>query len=217
VVIADDSLLVRRGLASLLIEHGDDVVAEAGDADAAIAATRTLEPDVVILDIRMPPTHSNEGLVAAKAICATQPEVAVLILSSYIEAEFAVELVGSYPRRTGYLLKDNVADPRILNDTLLRLTKGECVIDPSVVAQCMRRRAMSSELDVLSEREREVLAALAEGRSNAGIGSVLFVAERTVETHITQIFMKLGLENEPTHHRRVLAVLAFLRATDITR
>lgn len=214
VVIADDSLLTRAGISALLSEVGCDVVAEVGDGDAAVAAVRHHAPDVAIVDIRMPPTHTDEGLTAALQIRAECPSTAVLVLSHYVQPSYAIRLIETFPGGMGYLLKDRVTDSSLLLDALRRLQDGECVIDPTIVARCMSQRSNSGELAALTGREREVLGQLAEGRSNSGIASALFIAERTVETHTTQIFQKLGLQTAGDTHRRVLAVLAYLRSTD---
>jgi DNA-binding NarL/FixJ family response regulator len=216
VVIADDSLLTRTGISTLLRDHGCEVVAEVGDGDAALAAVRRHTPDVAILDIRMPPTHTDEGLSAAVQIRAECPATAVLVLSHYVQPSYALRLIGTYPGGMGYLLKDRVTDSALLLDGLRRLTDGECVIDPTIVARCIRERNRGGALDVLTDRERDVLAQIAEGRSNTGIAKNLYIAERTVETHTTQIFQKLGLHSTTDTHRRVLAVLKYLRSTDRT-
>ncbi len=212
VVIADDSLLTRAGLESILTELGCTVVAEARDGPAAVEAVVAHGPDVAILDIRMPPTHTDEGLVAAGQIKARAPAVAVLVLSQYVEPAYAMRLIETYPGGMGYLLKERVLDAAVLLDALRRLVDGECVIDPTIVAQFMARKRTPDPLDDLTDREREVLAQLAEGRSNTAIAAALFIAERTVESHTTQIFQKLGLESSSDVHRRVSAVLAYLRS-----
>jgi DNA-binding NarL/FixJ family response regulator len=214
VVIADDSLVTRAGVSALLQELGHDVAAEVGDGSAAFEATQRLRPDIVVLDIRMPPTHTDEGIITALEIRAACPDTAVLVLSHHVEPTYAMRLIETYPGGMGYLLKDRVTDTALLGDALERLAVGECVIDPTIVAKCMRRRSGGGALDVLSSRERDVLAQLAEGRSNTGIAAALFIAERTVETHTTQIFQKLGLHASSETHRRVLAVLAYLRSTE---
>jgi DNA-binding NarL/FixJ family response regulator len=214
VVIADDSLITRAGLSALLDDLGCDVVASVDDGDAALESVRRLTPDVAIVDIRMPPTHTDEGLIVAVQVRAECPSTAVLVLSHYVQPSYAIRLIESYPGGMGYLLKDRLTDGAVLLDALRRLCDGECVVDPTIVAQCMQQRANRSELDALTPREREVLAQLAEGRSNAAIAEALFIAERTVETHTTQIFQKLGLSASSDTHRRVLAVLAYLRSTD---
>lgn len=214
VVIADDSLLTRTGISTLLNEAGYTVVAEVGNAEEARSAVRAHHPDVAILDIRMPPTYTDEGLTAALQIRDENPSTAVLVLSQYVRPSYAIRLIETYPSGMGYLLKDRVTDRILLIDALRRLTDGECVIDPTIVARCMKQRTNKSGLDALTDREREVLAQLAEGRSNSGIAAALFIAERTVETHTTQIFQKLGLSTSTDTHRRVLAVLTHLRSTD---
>jgi DNA-binding NarL/FixJ family response regulator len=211
VAVAEDVIFTRQGLVRLLRDAGVEVVAETADADALLHKVATTRPDAVIVDIRMPPTHTDEGLVAAKAIRAQHPEIAVLILSSYIEPRYALELLEEHPERVGYLLKERVYDVAVLVDALRRLTEGESVVDPTIVSRLLGRRRKVSPLDDLTPREREALALLAEGLSNRAIAERLVVTERTVETHITQIFQKLGLEASPDSHRRVLAVLAYLR------
>ena len=214
VVIADDSLLTRTGISTLLNEVGFTVVAEFGNAEDARSAVRAHRPDVAILDIRMPPTYTDEGLTAALQMRDESASTAILVLSQYVRPSYAIRLIETYPSGMGYLLKDRVTDRILLIDALRRLKDGECVIDPTIVARCMKQRSNTSGLDVLTDREREVLAQLAEGRSNSGIAAALFIAERTVETHTTQIFQKLGLATSADTHRRVLAVLAYLRSTD---
>ena len=214
VVIADDSLITRTGVSALLDELGCDVVAAVADGDAALRAVRREAPDVAIVDIRMPPTFTEEGLTVALQIRSERPSTAVLVLSHYVEPGYALRLIETYPGGSGYLLKDRLTDSSVLLDALHRLCEGECVIDPTIVARCMQRRNTRGELDALTDRELEVLAQLAEGRSNKAIAATLFIAERTVETHTTQIFQKLGLQTSSDTHRRVLAVLAYLRSTD---
>ena len=214
VVIADDSLLTRTGISTLLNEVGFTVVAEVGNAEDARSAVRAHHPDVAILDIRMPPTYTDEGLIAALQIREENASTAVLVLSQYVRPSYAIRLIETYPSAMGYLLKDRVTDRILLIDALRRLKDGECVIDPTIVARCMKQGSKKSGLEALTDREREVLAQLAEGRSNSGIAATLFIAERTVETHTTQIFQKLGLASSTDTHRRVLAVLAYLRSTD---
>jgi DNA-binding NarL/FixJ family response regulator len=182
------------------------------DANALLRHVELDHPEVVVVDIRMPPTHTDEGLVAAARIRKHHPEVGVLVLSQYVEAEYAARLLASHPERVGYLLKERVFDVAILLDALRRLSDGETVIDPTIVARLLSRRRRDDPLARLTPREREVLALVAEGLSNRAIAERLFVTERTVEAHTKQIFEKLGLFDDPTTHRRILAVLAFLRA-----
>jgi DNA-binding NarL/FixJ family response regulator len=215
VVLADDSVLLREGISRLLVEAGFDVVALAGDADELLAAVRTHRPDVAITDIRMPPTQTDEGLKAATAIREEHgAAVGVLVLSQYVETTFALRLVAGGAGGAGgvgYLLKDRVDDLDDFADAVRRIAKGGSVIDPEVVAQLVGRRRAKVPLDDLTEREREVLALMAEGRSNQAICDRLFLAPKTVEAHIANIFSKLELLPAPDDHRRVLAVLAHLR------
>ncbi|MEO6512144.1 MAG: response regulator transcription factor [Nocardioides sp.] len=214
VIVADDSVITRVGITTLLTHAGCEVVDEVGDAAAALVAVRTHRPDVVVLDIRMPPTHTVEGLVAARTIRATHPDTAVLVLSQYLEPSYALHLLEGYPERVGYLLKDRVVNGPMLGDTLSRLTDGQCVIDPEIVSQLMRRRRSRDPLAALTERELAVLELLAEGHANGSIARLLRITHRTVETHATSVFTKLGLTEDPGRNRRVMAVLAFLdRAT----
>ena len=212
VVVTDDDLLTRRGIVQLLDEAGIDVVAETGDAESLLRQVELSRPDAVVVDIRMPPTHTDEGLVAARGIRAAHPEVSVLVLSQYVEPSYALRLLEDQPERVGYLLKERVFDAVNLLDALRRLADGETVVDPTIVARLLGRRRRVDPLAGLTDRERDVLALLAEGLSNRAIAARLFVAERTVEAHVTQIFQKLGLDSNPDSHRRVLAVLAYLRA-----
>ena len=211
VVVADDAMITREGLVRLLNDAGVEVLAEAEDGDALIRKVSATHPDAAIVDIRMPPTHTDEGLVAARTIRSSYPDVAVLILSSYIEPHYAMELLEEHPERVGYLLKDRVFDIAVLIDALRRLSEGESVVDPTIVSQLFARRRESSPLEELTEREREVLALLAEGLSNRAIAERLVVTQRTVESHVNQIFQKLRLGESADSHRRVLAVLAYLR------
>jgi DNA-binding NarL/FixJ family response regulator len=212
IVLADDSLLLREGIARLLTEAGFDVVAQVGDAEALLAAIDEHAPDVAIVDIRMPPTHTDEGLKAAEAIRAKHgTEVGILVLSQYVETTFALRLVADGAGGVGYLLKDRVDDLEDFSDAIRRIAKGGSVIDPEVVAQLVGRRRAKVPLDDLTEREREVLGLMAEGRSNQAISDSLFLAPKTVEAHIANIFSKLELLPAPDDHRRVLAVLAHLR------
>lgn len=212
VVVADDVLLTREGIARLLQDAGIDVVGQAEDAEGLLRNVRLDRPDVAIVDIRMPPTHTDEGLVAAQSIRTEHPEVGVLVLSQYVEPSYAMRLVEEHPERVGYLLKERVFDIATVVDALRRIVDGETVIDPTIVARLMRRRRRDDPVSQLTEREREVLGLIAEGMSNRALASRLFITERTVEAHVTQIFQKLRLAESPDQHRRVLAVLAFLRA-----
>ena len=212
VVIAEDTMLTREGIAHLLERAGVDVVAQAEDADGLLRHVRLERPDVAITDIRMPPTHTDEGLVAAQRIRAEHSDVGVLLLSQYVEPSYAMRLIEEHPERVGYLLKERVFDVAILVDSLRRLADGETVIDPTIVSRLVGRRRRQDPLAELTQREREVLSLLAEGFSNRAIAARLFVTERTVEAHIKHVFLKLGLTESRDQHRRVLAVLAILRA-----
>jgi DNA-binding NarL/FixJ family response regulator len=211
VVVAEDVMLTREGITRLLTDAGIDVTAAVGDAAALLRAVGATQPDAAIIDIRMPPTHTDEGLAAAQQIRAKHPSVAVLILSQYIEPHYAMRLLEHHPERTGYLLKERVLDVANLVDALRRLADGETVVDPTIVARLFSRKRRADPLDELTGREREVLALVAEGLSNRAIATHMFVTERTVEAHVKQIFRKLGLTTDPRSHRRVLAVLAYLR------
>ena len=211
VVVAEDVMLTRQGIVRLLQDAQIEVVAEATDGDSLLRQVRLHRPDAAIVDIRMPPTHTDEGLVAAQAIRTEHPDMAVLILSSYIEPRYAMQLLENHPERVGYLLKDRVFDVAVVVDALRRLGDGESVVDPTIVARLLGRRRQASPLDELTVREREVLGLLAEGLSNRAIAERLVVTERTVEAHVKQIFMKLDLHASADSHRRVLAVLAYLR------
>jgi len=212
VVVADDVMLVRSGLARLLTEAGVDVVGEAADADEALRLVALEQPDVAVLDIRMPPTHTDEGLVAARRIREQHPGTAVVLLSQYLEPRYAQRLLADQPEGLGYLLKERVSDIAVLVDALRRVSEGECVLDPTIIKRIMARPPSSSPVQRLTEREREVLALMAEGRSNAGIAAQLFLSERTVEAVTAQVFRKLDLDPSPEVNRRVLAVLTLLRS-----
>jgi DNA-binding NarL/FixJ family response regulator len=212
VVIADDAALIRDGLAALLRERGLDVAATAADAGGLHEAVERHRPDVAIVDIRMPPTHTNEGLVAAERIRASHPATGVLILSQHVEPEFALRLIGDGVARTGYVLKERISEADALLDAIRRIARGGCVVDPALAEALVQRAGATGALAELSEREREVLGMLAEGLSNRAIAERLVVSGRTVETHVGQIFLKLGLREEGAEHRRVAAVLAYLRA-----
>jgi len=212
VVIAEDSLLLREGLAQLLERAGFDVVGQAGNADELLLKVRSYRPDVAVIDVRMPPTQTDEGARAAEQIRAEQPDVGILLLSQIIEATVALRLFSERPEGFGYLLKDRVLEIDDFLDAVRRVGRGGSALDPQVVAQLLGRRRRDDPLGELTGREREVLELMAEGRSNQGIGAKLFLSPKTVETHIHRVFTKLGLEQAPQDHRRVLAVLAYLAA-----
>ena len=213
VVVADDAVILREGLARLLTEAGFDVVGLAGDADELYALVDELHPDVAVVDIRMPPTHTDEGLQAAKVIRERWPDVGILVLSQHVHAGYAVELLSAGTEGVGYLLKERVSDLAELASSVQRVGAGGSVLDPTVVSQLVgRRREADDPVKRLTEREREVLALMAEGRSNKAIAERLFVSEYTVEKHVGNIFTTLRLPVSPDDHRRVLAVVAFLNA-----
>jgi DNA-binding NarL/FixJ family response regulator len=212
VVVADDLLLTREGIAHVLGGSGIDVVAQAEDAEGLLHHVRLLRPDVAIVDIRMPPTHTDEGLVAAQQIRAEHADIGVLVLSQYVEPSYAMRLLEDHPERVGYLLKDRVFDAALLVDALRRIADAETVIDPTIVSVLVGRRRRDDPLAGLTRREKEVLGLVAEGLSNRAIAARLFVTERTVEAHIQHLFLKLDLDTSPESHRRVLAVLAYLRS-----
>jgi DNA-binding NarL/FixJ family response regulator len=213
VAIADDSALLRQGLARLLDDDGCTVVAAVSDGAALLRAIEPVPPDAVIIDIRMPPTHTDEGIVTAQAIRQRHPDVAILVLSSYLESEYATRLLDEVPARVGYLLKERVSDVGVVIDALRRLVDGECVIDPTIVSRLLRRAShVITALETLTDREREVLALMAEGRTNGAIGRQLFLSKKTVEAHVRTIFLKLDLTMSPDDDRRVLAVLTMLRS-----
>ncbi len=212
VALADDSVLFRSGLAHLLADEGFQVVGEAADAAAVLTLVDREDPDVVILDIRMPPTHQTEGLEAAIAIRDRRPTTAILLLSAHVETRHALRLLRADAAGVGYLLKDRVMREADLLDAVRRVASGGSVIDPEIVGELLGRARPHGPLDELTPREREVLALMAEGRSNQAIAERLFLELKTVEGHIRTIFSKLGLEPEPSDHRRVLAVLTYLRS-----
>ena len=211
VVIADDAPLIREGVARLLAENGVDVVDQVGDADAALASDRDLRPDVALVDIRMPPTHTDEGLRAAREIRSRYPGTAVLVLSQHLESDYALQLVEEKPERVGYLMKERVGRVEQLLDAVQRVAAGECVVDRAVVDELLARRRRVDPVEELTSREREIIALMAEGRSNQGICRALWLSPKTVETHIRGAFAKLGIKEAPEDNRRVLAVLAYLR------
>jgi DNA-binding NarL/FixJ family response regulator len=212
VVIADDEALLREGLARLLEDAGFEVAGRCGDADALLRMVEARRPDVAIVDIRMPPNHGDDGLLAAQEIRRRHPDVGVLVLSHYLDSRYAARLLEEVPERAGYLLKDRISEVAVIADALRRIDDGECVIDPTIVSRLVARKRARGPLDALTTREREVLALVAEGRSNGAIGEQLFLSRKTVDAHISQIFLKLDLRDSPEDHRRVLAVLAFLRS-----
>jgi DNA-binding NarL/FixJ family response regulator len=210
VVIADDAPLIREGIATLLAEHDVEVVQQVGDADALLVSVRNLRPDVALIDIRMPPTYTDEGLRAAREIRAQHPDIAVLVLSQHLEPEYALRLIEEKPAGAGYLLKERVGRVEQLLDAIERVAAGECVVDRAVVDELLARPRRADPIEELSPREREILALMAEGRSNQGICRALWLSPKTIETHIRGAFTKLGIAAAPEDNRRVLAVLAYL-------
>jgi len=212
VIVADDSVLLREGIVRLLKEAGFEVVAQAGDAAELVRKVSAHKPDVAIVDIRMPPTETDDGLRAAIEIRRTQPETGVVVLSQYLEEGYALDLVADSAAGTGYLLKDRVGDVERFADSVRRVGEGGSALDPEVVAHVLGRHRRADPLGELTDREREVLALMAEGRSNQAIAEQLVVTERAVEKHVSRIFSKLDLMPTAEDHRRVLAVLTFLRS-----
>jgi DNA-binding NarL/FixJ family response regulator len=213
IVIADDSALLREGVARLLVDAGVDVVARVADADSLIEAVDEHRPDIAIVDIRMPPTHTHEGARAAVELREKYEDLGILLLSQSMETRYVTDLVRSHPRRIGYLLKDRVVELDVLLDALERVAAGQMVLDPDVVAALLGQNDVVDQLGRLSAREREVLVLMAEGRSNRGIGAQLFIDGKTVESHIASILAKLDLPPAGDDHRRVLAVLTWLRGS----
>jgi DNA-binding NarL/FixJ family response regulator len=211
VMVADDAALFREGVARVLADAGFDVVAKVGDAQALLEQVAAAPPDAVVVDIRMPPTHTTEGLDAARTLHETHPEIGVLVLSAHVEPHYALQLIESGARGAGYLLKERVADVAELGDAVRRVAAGGLVVDPSVVARLVGRKRARNPLDDLTAREREVLTLMAEGRSNQAICQRLFVSPKTVEAYVRGVFDKLGLQQGADDNRRVLAVLAHLR------
>ena len=211
VVLAEDSVLLREGVARLLEDQGFEVVGQTGTADDLMLKVRSYSPNVVIVDIRMPPTHTDEGLRAAQEIRETYPEVGVLVLSQYVEPTYAMELLAESAEGVGYLLKDRVSDVGEFAAAVRRVGEGGSALDPAIVSQLVGRRRRDDPIDQLTPREREVLEHMAQGRSNQGIADQLVVTERAVEKHVTSIFGKLRLPHATEDHRRVLAVLTYLR------
>jgi len=211
VVIADDAPLIREGVARLLAENGVEVIDQLGDADALLRSVRDLHPDVALVDIRMPPTHTDEGLRAAREIRSRYPKTAVLVLSQHLEPDYALQLLEAKPERVGYLMKERVGRIEQLLDAVARVSAGECVVDRAVVDELLVRSRRVDPLAELTPRELEVVALMAEGRSNQGICQALWLSPKTVETHIRGAFAKLGIVDAPEDNRRVRAVLAYLR------
>lgn len=214
IALADDSALFRRGLATLLASSGIEVTADAATGSDLLCAVAADPPDVVVLDIRMPPTFTDEGLVTAKQLRQQYPDLGVLVLSTYSETSYAVQLLSVGSRGIGYLLKDRVADQQTLCDALARIIVGESVIDPEIISRLIAHRRLTTALDRLTERERDVLRLMAEGRSNMRIANQLYLSPKTVETHVAALFTKLNLHPAADDNRRVLAVLTWLRATE---
>jgi DNA-binding NarL/FixJ family response regulator len=212
VVLAEDSVLLREGLARLLTETGFEVVGQCETTEDLLLKVRSYSPDVVIVDIRLPPTHTDEGLRAAQEIRERHPSVGVLVLSQYLELGLAMKLLAESAEGVGYLLKDRVSDVQEFAAAVRRVVDGGSAIDPTIVSQLLRRRGGDDPLDRITPREQEVLALMAEGRSNQAIADRLVITERAVQKHITRIFQKLGLAASEDDHRRVLAVLAYLRS-----
>ncbi len=212
VVVADDAVLFREGITRVLTERGIEVVAQVGDAGELVSAVEKFLPDVVVVDIRMPPTYRDEGMLAALDIRRGHPSIGVLVLSQYIETHYAMQLLGDRPDGAGYLLKDRVSNLAEFTDAVARVADGRSVIDPDVVAELLGRRRTPGPMELLTDRERDILALMAEGRSNHAIGEHLFLSARTVESHVGSIFSKLRLAPSNDDNRRVLAVLTFLDA-----
>ena len=210
VMLADDAVVIRQGVARLLADEGFQIAAQVGDADALLQAVDRDPPDAVLVDIRMPPNFSNEGLTAAQAIRSRHPTVGVLVLSQHIDVAYAMKLISERSERVGYLLKDRIADVATLVSALHRVRAGETVVDPALVTELLDTPRRADPLAALTAREREVLALVAEGRTDRGIAEALWLSPKTVETHVRTIFRKLDLPTEPTENRRVHAVLAFL-------
>jgi DNA-binding NarL/FixJ family response regulator len=212
IVLGEDSVLLREGMARLLEDSGFDVVGRAGDAEDLLRKVRAHKPDVAIVDIKMPPTHTDEGLRAARTIRSELPHTAVLVLSQYVEEEYALDLLSDSAEGVGYLLKDRVADVDRFVDSIRRVAGGGSALDPEIVSRMLGRRRRDDPLDELTQRERQVLGLMAEGRSNRAIAAELVITERAVEKHVTAIFAKLDLPATTDDHRRVLAVLVYLKA-----
>lgn len=214
IVIGEDDVLMREGISRLLAEAGFEVVATAGDAEDLLRKGLAHRPDVVVTDVNMPPGHGDDGLVAALELRRHRPDVGVLVLSQFYDEQYALDLIGDRPEGVGYLLKERVGDVEAFTDAVSRVAAGGSALDPEVVGRMLGRRRRSDPLDVLSPRERDVIAVMAEGKSNQGIADALFITEAAVEKHVTGIFQKLSLGPTQTEHRRVLAVLTYLRSGD---
>ena len=212
IVIADDEVLLRDGLDRLLTEAGFEVVGKAGTARELRREVELAHPDVAIIDIKMPPTHTDEGLIAAQEIRASNPDIGVLVLSHYLQSRYAMRLIEQHTGGVGYLLKERISGVGVLADALIRVHEGECVVDPTIVARLLGHARRASPISQLTERECEVLAQMAEGRSNPGICARLMLSPKTVEGHVRNIFMKLGVGESADDHRRVLAILSYLRS-----
>ena len=211
-VIADDEVLLREGVARLLADAGFEIAGRCGDADELLRMIEARRPDVALVDIRMPPGDGESGLHAAQEIRRRYPDIGVLLLSHHLDSRYATRLLEEYPERVGYLLKQRVSDISLLADALHRIDEGECVVDPTIVARLVTRKRRRGPVEALTERERSVLALIAEGCSNGAIARKLFLSPKTVETHVSQIFLKLDIRESADHHRRVVAVLAYLRS-----
>jgi DNA-binding NarL/FixJ family response regulator len=214
VVIGEDDVLLRTGVVRVLTDAGFDVVAEAGDADDFLRKALAHRPDVAVVDVRMPPGLNDDGLRAALELRRQRPEVGIVVLSQFYEEDYALDLIGDRPEGVGYLLKERVGDVAAFADAVARVAGGGSALDPEVVGRMLGRRRSDSPLDQLSPREREVIAAVAEGKSNQGIAQALYISEAAVEKHVTRIFSKLGLSQTPHEHRRVLAAVTYLRNED---
>jgi DNA-binding NarL/FixJ family response regulator len=211
VVIGEDDVLLREGIGRLLSEAGFEVAAQAGDAEAFLRKALAHRPDVVVVDVQMPPGHADDGLRAALELRSQRPDTGVLVLSQFYEEQYAIDVIGEHPEGVGYLLKERVGDVEAFTDAVARVAAGGSALDPEVVGRMLGRRRREGPIDHLSPREHDVLALMAEGKSNKGIAETLVVTEAAVEKHVTSIFQKLSLDPAPTEHRRVLAVLTYLR------
>jgi DNA-binding NarL/FixJ family response regulator len=216
VVIGEDDVLLREGIVRLLEEAGFEILAQAGDAEDFLRRALAHRPDVAVVDVKMPPGHTDDGLRAALELRARHPDIGVLVLSQYYEESYALELIGDRAEGVGYLLKERVGDVRAFTEAVARVAAGGSALDPEVVGRMLGRRPPDDPVERLSPRAREVLAAMAEGKSNQGIAQALFISEAAVEKHVTSIFHTLGLDPGPTEHRRVLAALTYLRSRDRT-